>query len=233
MNYKLSFIQHNTNKRPEAHYALLQQAFESQTDIVFIQEPYFASNPLNHGTWICIQHPSYYPILPEPGLSLTEIPRKPRVLTYVRKLLGLEVNPRFDLAVDPDFQVIEIAAVEPFLAINLYNEKTRHAGEDPSQGLSQQLSQPPGHPTTYTLDRFFQQKELLQKLQPALLVGDFNLHHTWWNSEAQPTASANRLVTWLVGIQATLLNDPEAGGTFIRTNLRHTSVIDLTFYTTF
>ena len=67
---KLSFIQHNVNRQPEAQQAVLQQAFESKADIVFLQKPALAPN---HGTWICYQHPSYYPILPELGLSLTEI----------------------------------------------------------------------------------------------------------------------------------------------------------------
>ena len=50
---------------------------------------------------------------------------------------------------------------------------------------------------------------------------------------AQPCSRADRLVRWLVISRATLLNDLEAGGTFIRRNLQHTSVIDLTFHTTF
>ena len=54
-----------------------------------------------------------------------------------------------------------------------------------------------------------------------------------WNAEAQPSSRADILVTWLVGIKASLLNDAEASGTFIRRNLKHTSVIDLTFYTPF
>ena len=159
---KLSFIQHNVNRQPEAQQAVLQQAFESKADIVFLQEPALASI---NGAWICYQHPSYHPILPEPGLSLTEIAQRPRVLTYVRRLLSLQVNPRFDLALDPDFQVIEVGAGEPFIAVNLYNEKARHL----------QVDQGP-----YTLDRFFQNQQLLQRLQqqPALLVGDFNLHYT-------------------------------------------------------
>lgn len=105
---KISFIQHNVNKQLPAHYAILQQAFENRIDIILLQEPALVSNPLNEGTWICIQHPSYYPILPEPGLSLTEIARRPRVLVYVRRLVGLQVGPRFDLALDPDFQVIKV-----------------------------------------------------------------------------------------------------------------------------
>ena len=74
MGGKLSFIQHNVNRQPEAQQAILQQAVKSQTDIVFLQEPALAPNPLRNGAWICYQHPSYYPILPEPGLSLSEIP---------------------------------------------------------------------------------------------------------------------------------------------------------------
>ena len=145
---KLSFIQHNVNRQPEAQQAILQQAVESQTDIVFLQEPALAPNPLRNGAWIYYQHPSYYPILPEPGLSLSEIPQRPRVLTYVRRLLGLQVNARFDLASDPDFQIIEVTAIEPFIVVNIYNERARPLAVGP-----------------YTLDRLFQRQELLQKLR--------------------------------------------------------------------
>ena len=102
--------------------------------------------------------------------------------------------------------------------INVYNERARPPVTGP-----------------YTLDRFFQHYQLLQKLQrqPSLLLGDFNLHHTWWNAKAQPSNEANRLVTWLVRAKASLLNDLEARGTFIRHNLRHTSIINLTFHTPF
>ena len=44
---KLSFIQHNVNRQLEAQQAVLQQAFESKADIVFLQEPALAPN---HGT---------------------------------------------------------------------------------------------------------------------------------------------------------------------------------------
>src|SRR6266516_549820 len=143
---KLSFIQHNVNRQPEAQQAILQQAVESQTDIVFLQEPALAPNPSRNGTWICYQHPSYYSILPEPGLFLTEIPQRPRVLTYIYRLLGLQVNPRFNLALDPDFQVIEVVAIEPFITVNVYNEKARPPAIEP-----------------YTLDRFFHYQQLLQR----------------------------------------------------------------------
>ena len=50
MGGKLSFIQHNVNRQPEAQQAILQQAVESQTDIVFLQEPALARNPLKDET---------------------------------------------------------------------------------------------------------------------------------------------------------------------------------------
>ena len=51
MSGKLSFIQHNVNRQPKAQRAILQQAVESQTDLIFLQEPAFTRNPRN-GTWI-------------------------------------------------------------------------------------------------------------------------------------------------------------------------------------
>ena len=72
-----------------------------------------------------------------------------------------------------------------------------------------------------------------------MIVGDFNRHHPWWNSTADParTSEAETLVDWLAKSKANLLVDAEEvsqnGGTFFRSNLKGKSVIDLAFYTSF
>src|SRR6202008_1004859 len=73
--------------------------------------------------------------------------------------------------------------------------------------------------------------------KPAIIAGDFNLHHPSWNCTATPqnVSKAARLVRWLESSKATLLTDNEQGsqGTFHRSNLKSTSIIDLSFYTSF
>ena len=70
---------------------------------------------------------------------------------------------------------------------------------------------------------------------PAILAGDFNLHHLWWNAAADPTkiCQAQPFVHWLDNHKAQLVVDLETinneGGTLLRHGLKRTSVIDLTF----
>jgi ribonuclease HI len=221
---RIKFIQVNLNKQDIAHQTALQLAFESQTDILLLQEPYC---PRNHqlGGYIGLQHSAYHLVTPEPTASFSNIRRKPRVLTYVRKASNLEFSPQYDLCTDPDIQVIEVVGREAYYIVNVYNERERLEGPDPSQRLG-----------LTTVERKLQ---YLHLQKPALIVGDFNLHHTWWNSTANPARSskAEILVDWLQQNTASLLVDPEEtnlkGGTFVRSNLTTTSIIDLAFYTSF
>lgn len=225
---RIKFIQVNLNRQDIAHQTALQLAFESHTDFLLLQEPYC---PKSHqlGGYIGLQHPAYHLVTPEPTTSHSNIRRKPRVLTYVRKASNLEFSPKYGLCTDPDIQVIEVAGREDFYIVNVYNERERIEGASSSQGQSQRLG-----PTT--VNRRLRHLDL-QK--PAIIAGDFNLHHTWWNSTASPTRSSNAeiLVEWLEENRATLLVDStetnRKGGTYIRSNLATTSIIDLAFYTSF
>ena len=126
-------------------------------------------------------------------------------------------------------QVIEVIGLETFLIYNIYNERERDHGLLPSQGASQSRGE-------YTVNRLLLNTRLQE---PSILVGDFNLHHPRWNIAASPegAAKASSLVKWLDNYRATLLVDPEvineSGGTYNRSDLRNTSVIDLSFYTPF
>jgi exonuclease III len=218
-NSCIKFIQVNLNKQDIAYQTALQLAFESQTDILLLQEPYCPRNYQTNG-YIGLQHSAYHLITPQPTQSLSNIRIKPRVLTYIRKASNLEFTPKYDLSADPDLQVIEVVEKETFYIVNVYNERERlEEGLGPS-----------------TVDRLLQHLDLRQ---PAIIAGDFNLHHTWWNSLANPSrvSKANILVKWLQKHKATLLVDSEEtnekGGTFIRSNLTTTSIIDLAFYTSF
>ena len=84
----------------------------------------------------------------------------------------------------------------------------------------------------YTVNRLL----LPLKLKtPAVIAGDFNLHHPRWNAAADPAKSlrAQPLVAWLDKNKAELLVDAEEinrhGGTLLRENLQATSVINLAF----
>ena len=225
---KLTFIQHNVNHSSPVHYTVLQQAFELNTDVLLLQEPYVAFDKLQKN-FICISHPSFHTVSPIPTPAANKIPERPRTLAYIRKSTCLQFSPRYDLCEDPDMQIIEvIIEPEPFLIINVYNEKQR-------------LPNTPTHYTTtpippsnlpYTIDRLLLP---LQLKTPTILAGDFNLHHPRWNAAADPSkiSKAQPLVNWLDRNKAELLVDAEEinehGGTLIRQNLQNTSVIDLTF----
>lgn len=225
---RIKFIQVNLNKQDIAHQTALQLAFETNTDILLLQEPHCPRN-YQLGGYIGLQHPAFHLVTPEPTASLSNIRHKPRVLAYVRKASNLDFSPKYDLCSDPDVQVIEVVGREAYYIVNVYNERERLEG----LGLGLDSSQALGLPT---VERRLQH---LQLQKPALIVGDFNLHHPWWNSTANPTraSKAETLVRWLQRNGASLLVDAEEtslkGGTFIRSNLTTTSIIDLAFYTSF
>ncbi|KAK5989436.1 hypothetical protein PT974_05387 [Cladobotryum mycophilum] len=214
----LKIFQHNTHRTDTVHHTALQLALEAKADIIMLQEPYCSRNK-ETGNWIALEHTAYNLITPQPGSSPSSIKSRPRVLSYVRKASQLEFTPRYDLFNDPDILAIEILGIEPFLLINLYNEQPQQASQQANQqGL-------------HTIERSLFPIGRLK--QPSILAGDFNLHHTRWNTQAKPTARANSLVQWLDSQQATLLVDTskaiKLGGTYHRENLRRPSVIDLAF----
>ena len=217
----MKIVQHNLNRQKEALHSTLEVCTRNKVDIILFQEPYIARKPTQDEqdeqdeSYICIQHGSYFAIPPKP--TLLNIGQRPRVLAYIRRNSGIQANPRYDICNDLDIQVIDILGVEePFSIINLYNEKQLETAV-----------------TTTTVDRVLLPME--QREKPVLLAGDFNLHHTWWNAEAEASKAqkADSLVNWLTSQSAELLNSPEVinaeGGTFHRSNLKATSVIDLAF----
>jgi len=161
---RIKFVQVNLNKQDIAHQTALQLAFESKTDILLLQEPYCPRN-FQQGGYIGLQHPAYHLVTPEPSTSLSTIRYKPRVLTYVRKASNLEFSPKYDLCTDPDIQVIEVVGGETFYIVNVYNERERLEGPDPSQALG-----------LTTVER---KLRYLHLQKPALIVGDFNLYYPW------------------------------------------------------
>ena len=207
---------------------MLQQAFESSTDVLLLQEPYVAQDR-HKGIFIFISHPSFHTVSSQP-IPITNRPaQRPRTLMYIRKSSGLQFSPRYDMCNDLDMQIVEVnIQLEPFLIINIYNERQR-LHTDPTTDSTASTAP---RVTLYTVDRLL----LSLKLgTPAVIAGDFNLHHPRWNAAADPSkiSKAKALIAWLDKHKAELIIDAEEinrhGGTLVRENLRATSVIDLAF----
>jgi hypothetical protein len=182
---RLQFLQHNVNCSYEAQLSVLDSAFRNGIDILFLQEPSFPRNRSLSGDYrLCYQHPSFIPVLPQPVADLSRVPGRPRVITYIRKTLNLNWNPRYDLASDLDFQVIEFLGPEPFQALNVYNEKAR---DNPDQDQDPR--------PTFTVDRVI----ITRFTGPLLVTGDFNLHYEWWNPSVSGSPSSRTLqfTQWL------------------------------------
>jgi hypothetical protein len=78
-------------------------------------------------------------------------------------------------------------------------------------------------------------KRSLQNIIPnknTIICGDFNSHHSWWNSAVSEADSrkAKDLVKWLKKFHFNLQSEPDIG-TFHKNNLTRASVIDLAFST--
>lgn len=205
----ISFLQHNTHRTKEAQTTALQLASEKDIDIILLQEPW-TFQPEQNEPFISVSHPRYTTLFPA-----RDIYTRPRVLIYISKTTSCSVTVRSDIIQDPDIQIIEVIAIkEPFLIVNLYNEK--QLGSDLLDT---------------TVDRTILNKLPLGKRW--LLVGDFNLNDPYWNPIGTVTQASSRLVSWLQKQEAIQLIDYDIvnneGGTFFRSNLLKTSIIDLTF----
>jgi exonuclease III len=167
-----------------------------------MQEPWIASD--NIGT---VSHPAYISILP---------PRKkrirPRVAIFARKNTPYNYIARPDISNNSDILILQVSGlgISPFQLINIYNEK----------GL--------GENQEWTI------KRSLQTLKPekrSIICGDFNAHHSWWNSRISNPIRCLELIPWLERFNFELKNIEDLA-TFHRSNTENTSVIDLTFATT-
>ncbi|KAL5606231.1 uncharacterized protein BROUX77_003424 [Berkeleyomyces rouxiae] len=113
-----------------------------------------------------------------------------------------------------------MTASEPFSLLNVYNERQLTVQPVPET-----------QPRPYTIER----TNLLSRNidTSTLLLGDFNLHHHWWNSQREHPHEprADSFANWLMSQNATLIVDDDYvernGGTYV--NSSTTSVIDLAF----
>jgi hypothetical protein len=133
-----------------------------------LQEPYIAND--NRGT---VSHPAYTAIIPTPSENI-----RPRVAIFARKDTKYSYTARPDIINDPDLLILTISGrgVAPFQLINIYNEEGLGTNKD------------------WTV------KRSLQDIQPDLrtiICGDFNAHHSWWNSTISSPIRCQELIPWL------------------------------------
>ena len=71
---------------------------------------------------------------------------------------------------------------------------------------------------------------LLDIPEKAIICGDFNAHHSWWNSRIQNSIRANALISWINRFNCELINILDKM-TYISHSGISQSVLDLTFAT--
>ena len=149
-----------------------------------------------------IAHQSFTQILP-PDNNL-----RPRTLVYVSKAFRPLASLVISSPKDPDLLAIDIIEGNAKIQLlNVYNEADQ-AGVGPK-----------------TLERCL----FHQVLSPhTILLGDFNIHHPWWDPLAKKSPGADQLIEWLEQQDLHLINSPGTG-TFFRPHLTRESVLDLSF----
>jgi hypothetical protein len=202
--HTIRLIQHNTAKSTNVMQTLLHLAHKT-TDIILVQEPWVRFDK-NSNTWNTLSHPSYTSILPPSPAHI-----RPRVATFLSKTAAhISLTPRNDLANDPDAQCLTLStpSTPPILLINLYNEKSQSPDNDER-----------------TIERCIHQIPLPDR---AIIVGDFNAHHQWWNSSVKTPKRAETIINWTDTHRLQLINEEDIP-TYHYRNGTGTSILDLTF----
>jgi Endonuclease-reverse transcriptase len=204
-NTKVSIIQHNTARTSNVMYSVLEIAKESATDFVLIQEPSVAFD--NNNNVIIISHSTYNCILPRISNNI-----RSRVAIYAKKQSVYKFCQRTDLTADSDIIIIDVSGpnIETFQIINIYNEKSLNPDSDS---------------TDYTVKRSLHN---IQITKETVICGDFNAHHSWWNSSIVNSVRSDSLISWLNLYNFDLISESDIA-TFHRSSAH--SVIDLTFAT--
>jgi ribonuclease HI len=208
--YEIKILQINLNRSSGATESTLQYAIENKIDIILIQEPWIISEKIDDFTNSrSINHQGFIQLKSNTVL-------RPRTLAYIAK------NPQFDINIsnispkdDTDLLILNlISGPHDCQLINVYNEKGQ------------------GDSILRTLNRIlypiFDSNELKSNL---LLVGDFNLHHNWWNPRTEYNSpNSVEFVNWIENQDFNLINKP-GKGTFFRPHMNQESILDLTFAT--
>lgn len=207
----LRLLQINVGKGSSNHELALSISYEQKIDIIMIQEPYIYSGTERR---ITKRHPAYECFTPVDIWS-----NQPRVLTYVRKGVGLRaeqlrlVPPTNAGARDLLFLSLLTPYSSNLLIINIYNA-------------------PPG-----SLDEGSALSSLLQLPNisfpsSTFIAGDFNLHHPVWQpSYSHSTSAAEPFVSWIEQARLSLTSEVDIpthrAGNTIDLAFASTSLIEL------
>jgi ribonuclease HI/endonuclease/exonuclease/phosphatase (EEP) superfamily protein YafD len=194
----LTLLQINVGKGATPHEIALSLANDSFVDIILIQEPYIFADRKRK---ITKAHPLYKVFTP-----LDNWEERPRVMSYVRKGIGLSVRQlRPCISKDLLFLQISTCNLPPLNIVNIYNAPVGTI----DAGLAVQS-------LTDLTSSFL--------LHSILLAGDFNLHHPQWNpNHPRQSVQAGHFIDWLDKNNFIYISEPSkathnAGG-----------VLDLTF----
>lgn len=165
----------------------LATAFEEKVDLLLLQEPYIF--PVLQRQ-ITKRHPSYECFSPIDNWTIP-----PRVLTYLRKGVGLQaeqlrpIGNTHPAARDLLFLSLLSPSRSNILIVNIYNAPPGSNNE--GAAISALYSLPHSLFTSYTF-----------------LAGDFNLHHTLWQpSYRLSTTAAEPFVFWTDNLSLSLTSE--------------------------
>src|SRR5712664_4611173 len=204
MSNYIKVLQVNVNRNSSATETVLQTAIELDIKVLVIQEPWIIVRDNTNREYRSIIYPSYFQILPNYGTL------RPRTLIYIAR--ELQASLAQNSPSDPDCLIIDLSlGILKMQLINFYN--TIHP-EDPNSILT--ILREDILPTTL--------------FDSSLLLGDFNIHHPWWDPLKPQSTHTVHLISYIENHSLRLLNKI-GEGTFYRSNMSIPSVLDLSFAT--
>src|SRR5436189_437023 len=174
---RIQFLQQNVDKNSNKIYICLQIGLELNIDFVLFQESF-----INTDSMTTISHSAYYCIMSESEKI------RPRVMIFAKKSSRYQFCQRSDICSDTDILIIDIndslnSDAEVIQLINIYNEKS----------LAENSNE-------WTVKRSL--KDVIPHAN-TIICGDFNSHHSWWNSAVSDVEArkATIVVNWLQQFQ--------------------------------
>jgi hypothetical protein len=178
----IRILQVNLNRSSAATELVLQLAIELKIDLILVQEPWIISENPDYSNSRSISHISFNQILP------ITLGFRSRTLAYISRTY----TPSVTLApssIDSDLLVLLIAEGSNTLElVNIYNETSQIEGT-----------------STKTVERSLLPRTISTN---SLILGDFNLHHPWWNPNSRSSQASIKLVRWIEEQNLELINEP-------------------------
>jgi hypothetical protein len=161
-------LQVNLNRSSATTKSVLQLAIELKINLILVQEPWIISENPDYSNSRSISHSSFSQILP------TTIGFRPRTLAYISKIYIPSVT-LASSSIDPDLLVLLVAEESNTLElVNIYNKTSQIKGN-----------------SSKTIERSLLTNTISAN---SLILGDFNLHHPWWNPNSRNSQASTRLV---------------------------------------